>query len=366
MLGFRETSTELDCCSTFGVLDTLNISNNELTASGWVVSLEISAITELRLSVDGLSDATRLEDKLPSPDVSRAWPGISGSDNCRFALRTRLDERQMQRVLQHGIISITPYVGHVPGVPFERIWPISFPAAGTTESDQVGRGDFTETAFSFLSLFRLIARLRNDESILDAGCGIGRMAFGLAHYLHDQARYEGFDVSSEFVQMAQARYSSLQNFNFQHADIFNRMYNPGGKIRADRFAFPYEKESFSFVFLTSVFTHMLAADVQNYLREIRRVLSKAGRCFATFFSIDDEAESLMKNGESTLRLTHQLADGSFVERFESQEGAVGYRDADLHRMVSNAGLRVTQRHRGQWPGRKKFLTYQDVYVLEPI
>jgi ubiquinone/menaquinone biosynthesis C-methylase UbiE len=144
------------------------------------------------------------------------------------------------------------------------------------------------------------------------------------------------------------------------------MYNPGGRIRADEFSFPYERDSFSFVFLTSVFTHMLAADVQNYLREIRRVLSKSGRCFATFFSIDDEAESLMKSGESTLRLTYQLSDGCFVEKFESQEGAVGYRDADLHKMVSNAGLRVTQCHRGQWPGRKKFLTYQDVYLLEPI
>lgn len=118
----------------------------------------------------------------------------------------------------------------------------------------------------------------------DAGCGLGRMAFGLAHYLRDAARYEGFDVSAHLVQMAQGRFASRQNFRFQHVDIYNRMYNPRGTIQAESFLFPYPDASFSFVFLTSVFTHMLPADVQNYLREIRRVMTQDGRCFATFFT----------------------------------------------------------------------------------
>src|SRR5262249_6440676 len=49
------------------------------------------------------------------------------------------------------------------------------------------------------------------------------------------------------------------------------------------FVFPYADASFDFVFLTSVFTHMLPAEVAQYLREVRRVLRPAGRCPAAFF-----------------------------------------------------------------------------------
>jgi hypothetical protein len=46
--------------------------------------------------------------------------------------------------------------------------------------------------------------------------------------------------------------------------------------------------------------------------------------------------------------------------------AVGYREADLRKMVQAAGFEIAQRHRGQWPGRSKYLTYQDVCLLEPV
>lgn len=74
----------------------------------------------------------------------------------------------------------------------------------------------------------------------------------------------------------------------------------------------------------------------------------------------------MKNGQASLKLGHQWSDGCFVEGPDGAEGAVGYRDSRLQEMIDAAGLRVTQFHRGQWAGRKPFLTYQDVYVLKPV
>lgn len=73
------------------------------------------------------------------------------------------------------------------------------------------------------------------------------------------------------------------NFNFQLADIYNKMYNPQGKYKASDYKFPYANETFDFVFLTSVFTHLLPQDMERYLSEIARVLKKNGRCFITFF-----------------------------------------------------------------------------------
>ncbi len=352
-------------CSTFGALDFFSISGSTLVVAGWVVSLESNPITELRISFGDIAVGSSRDHVLPSPDVLAAWPSMLNAGGCRFEIKMELLAEQMERVAKGDLISVTPYVGELPGIPFERFWPIIISAASAEESDVVGRGDFVETSFSFLALFRLVAGLKRDEKILDAGCGIGRMAFALGHYLDDRASYDGFDVTKNFVDAAKARFRENKNFNFQHVDIFNEMYNKNGKLQAADFAFPFADGSFSFVFLTSVFTHMLTADVHNYLREIKRVLRDDGRCFATFFIIDDEAERLINDGRSTIALNKRLSDGCIVENTRVPENAVGYREVDLRKMVGEAGMKITQFHRGLWPGRTQCLTYQDICLLEP-
>ena len=353
-------------CNTFGALDAFNITGNKLVVAGWAVSLENDPITELRLSFGDMAVGSSRDHVSPSPDVGAAWPTLRNAGNCRFAINMELRAEHMQRANRGDLISVTPYIGQEPGIPFERFWPPILASPSAEESDVVGLGDFVETSFSFLALFRLVAGLRRDETILDAGCGIGRMAFALGHYLHDHASYNGFDVSKNFVVQADARFRQKENFSFQHVDIFNKMYNPNGQLQAANFSFPFPDNSFSFVFLTSVFTHMLTADVVNYLKEIRRVVRSDGRCFATFFIIDDEAEQLIGEGRSTHALVHRLADGCVVENTDVPENAVGYREKDLRTMVETAGMRIAQVHRGQWPGRTKFLTYQDICLLEPV
>lgn len=352
-------------CYTWGALDTLRVANGRLVASGWVVSLEDKPVSELRVTVGGVSVGGGHEGFLPSPDVAAAWPTLPGTALCRFAIDAKVSSADLPTGGQGELISITPYVGSIPGVPLERVWPLVLWEASREESDLVGRGDFVEISFSFLAIFRLIASLQRNESILDAGCGLGRIAFSLGHYIDGSGRYEGFDISQELVEKARVRFSERNNFNFQHADIFNKMYNPEGRIQAANFRFPYGDGAFSFVFLTSVFTHMMAEDVRNYLVEIRRVLRNDGRCLATFFSIDDVAETEIAEGRSTIGFGHRLPDGCFITDVNVPEGAVAYREADLRKMIEDAGLKIAQIHRGHWPGRKRFLTYQDVFLLTP-
>ena len=353
-------------CNTFGALDAFNITGNKLVVAGWAVSLENDPITELRLSFGDMAVGSSRDHVSPSPDVGAAWPALRDAGNCRFSISMELNAEHLRRVSVGDLISVTPYIGQEPGIPFERFWPPILASPSAEESNVVGLGDFVETSFSFLALFRLVAGLRRDETILDAGCGIGRMAFALGHYLDDRGTYNGFDVSKNFVDLAEARFRQKKNFSFQHVDIFNKMYNANGKVQAASFSFPFPDNSFSFVFLTSVFTHMLTADVINYLREIRRVVRSDGRCFATFFIIDEEAAHLIEAGRSSLALSHRLPDGCIVENTDVPENAVGYREKDLRAMVETAGMRIAQFHRGQWPGRTKFLTYQDVCLLEPV
>src|SRR5258708_1184086 len=348
-----------------GTLDAFAISSRTLTAAGWVVSLENDPITELRVSVDDSTVASTDNLTLPSPDVQADYPAVRGADKCRFVINTDLPSEVVAPATSGHTVSITPYVGDTPGTPMGRFWPLLLEPPPKEESELVGLGDFIDLSFSTLSFFRLLAGLRRDESILDVGCGIGRVAFGLAHYLDDRGFYKGFDASRRFVDLARARFRSLDRFHFQYADLLNKVYNPKGKVRAEEFTFPYKSETFSFAIVNSVFTHMLAAGVNNYLREIRRVLRADGRCYATFFIVDDEAERLIKENRSTRRLIHRLPDGCLVLDKNKPEAAVGFRAGEAHRLIEAAGLRRIQSHPGQWPGRERFLTYQDGFLFGP-
>ncbi|XHX81155.1 MAG: methyltransferase domain-containing protein [Stenomitos frigidus ULC029] len=137
----------------------------------------------------------------------------------------------------------------------------------------VGSGDFSEIGQIFKTYFIELANLQPDEKVLDIGCGIGRMAVPLTNYLSKKGGYWGFDIVKSGIDWCQSHISPrFSNFHFQHSDVYNSHYNPSGRSQAQNFQFPFNEESFDFIFLTSVFTHMLPSSLENYLSEISRVL----------------------------------------------------------------------------------------------
>ncbi len=147
----------------------------------------------------------------------------------------------------------------------------------------VGQGDSLEVGRWYVEQFKMIGGLAPDDRVLDVGCGVGRMAIPLMEYL-DGGSYQGFDTSAAMVKWCQRNITKRDpRFTFTVASIQNRKYNPFGKIPAHQFVFPYEVDSFDFVFATSVFTHLDIRDARRYLSEISRVLSPGGTAFLTFF-----------------------------------------------------------------------------------
>jgi len=149
---------------------------------------------------------------------------------------------------------------------------------------KVGDSDFLWTGDLFFGYFVDLCKLQPDERILDVGCGTGRIARPLLDYLHEPGEYEGLDVAPDAIKWCKKRISSrYPHFRFQLADIYNRMYNPSGRTIASEYRFPYDDESFDFVILASVFTHMLHRDLANYTAQIARVLRPGGTLFGYLF-----------------------------------------------------------------------------------
>ena len=235
----------------------------------------------------------------------------------------------------------------------------------------VGGGDFQQVGNELKAFLIMWGGLKPDDRILDVGSGIGRVALPLTNYLSPNGEYWGFDVVKPGIDWCQKhitpRYS---NFHFLHCDLYNKYYAPKGKIKAWDFRFPFEDDFFDYVFLTSVFTHMLPRDMENYFREISRVLRRNGNCFITFFLLNEEALQLIKKGSSTLDFKYEI-EGYLTTDKERPEDAIAYKEEDILGLFKKYGFRINQPiFRGIWCGRmvkpdddnSGLVSYQDTIV----
>lgn len=224
----------------------------------------------------------------------------------------------------------------------------------------VGSGDFRTAGDEFRELFVDLGGLLPDEDVLDVGSGVGRAAIGLTGWL--RGRYEGIDVVRRGIEWCQQAITPrFPNFQFQVADVYNRHYNPVGRFSASEYRFPFEERSFDFVVLTSVFTHLLPADRDNYISEIARVLRPNGRCFATFFLLDDEVRSSLRDGRGSIDFRFERP-GYRTNNERIPEAAVAYDEADVAAQLERNGLRITAVRYGVWSGRGDGLGWQDIVV----
>ena len=228
-----------------------------------------------------------------------------------------------------------------------------------------GMDDFIAVGNELLRLFREVGGLQPDNDVLDVGCGIGRMALPLTRYLSAQGRYEGFDIVNKGIEWCVANITPrYPNFHFQLADVYNECYRPEGRHEASAYRFPFESDTFDFVFLTSVFTHMLPADVENYLSEITRVLKSGGRCLATFFLWNAEVAELVAAGQARFQFPHEH--GVYrVQQAERPEEAVCYDEAYVLRLFEQQSL-MAQVKPGDWCGRTEFVDGQDLIIASKL
>jgi SAM-dependent methyltransferase len=229
---------------------------------------------------------------------------------------------------------------------------------------RVGNGDYIYFGQLQLRNFIEVGGLQPHHRVLDVGCGVGRMATALLDYLDDRGSYEGFDVVVESVEWCQANVTPRRpTFRFQVADVHNLMYRPDCPTPPKRYRFPYSDGEFDFVFLTSVFTHMLPAGLDNYLWQIRRVLKPQGRCFATFLLLNEESRQGIGAGRATFNFPHRLGPCS-VQDSRRPENVVGYEESYVRQRLRRAGLTAVGWHYGNWSGRADARGGQDIVVIE--
>ncbi|MDO8841486.1 methyltransferase domain-containing protein, partial [Methanocalculus sp.] len=106
--------------------------------------------------------------------------------------------------------------------------------------------------------------LQEDHTVIDIGCGSGRLAYQLTRYL--KGTYIGMDVVKELLIYAQ-QLCGRDDWRFYDA--------PGLTI-------PEPDNSADFICFFSVFTHLMHAESYTYLQDAARVLKPNGRIVISF------------------------------------------------------------------------------------
>lgn len=221
--------------------------------------------------------------------------------------------------------------------------------------------------YEYRVLLPVFCEMREDSSVLELACGAGRTMLGMRHYLKPPGRYEGLDISPKQIEFAQRNiHSRSPHFNFTQADIYNGLYNPKGRLKAESYQFPYPDECFDIVYAASLFTHLLPDESVNYFRESKRVLRKGGKCLFSFFVLD------WYRGPGTsfcsgYQFDHPLQGFEGVAVFDPKlpEGLIAYRTSLIEKMASNNGLKVTRVIPGYWSRSHKWNVFeQDLVLLE--
>ena len=216
---------------------------------------------------------------------------------------------------------------------------------------------YRAVAENFLKCLNDLGNLQPSDKVLDVGCGCGQMAMALTGYLNG-GTYEGFDIVEEMVEWCKSNITPRHpNFHFRAVDVYSKFFNPRGHIAASKYKFPYPDKTFDFVFLKSVFTHMLPGDLENYLSEVARVMKVSGKCLITYFLLNGQPL-----GKSTLDFKYSHGFYRVLDKAKPEQ-AIAYDEEYIRTQYDKTELKIIEPlYLGSWCGRFMYLSYQDIVI----
>ncbi|CAN5872276.1 hypothetical protein BH23ACT12_BH23ACT12_00110 [soil metagenome] len=137
------------------------------------------------------------------------------------------------------------------------------------------------------------AGLKPNQTLLDLGCGIGRLACEVIPWMQDGGGYIGTDVSESMLTRAEQRVAAV-------------VPSPACSVRWIKQvgrSFPLEPNSVDMFCAFSVFTHIEQEDAYGFLCEARRVVCPDGRFVFSCLPMELSDSRFLFHGSAQMDVT---------------------------------------------------------------
>jgi SAM-dependent methyltransferase len=234
---------------------------------------------------------------------------------------------------------------------------------GVPISVVIGGGDPKVIADTIIGSINRMMPIAPGSTVLDVGCGCGRIAAGLTGTLSDQGTYIGIDIVPGLIDFARRHITTAYpNFQFHVRNQRNSSYDyfidvPSGIETISAVA---PNGTVDRAIATSLFTHLDFPEAVPILMEIAQALKTSGALFMTCFIIPDGPAGPKKRA---FTFKHRSDSGkAMLERAEDPHYAVGMTLEQIKSMLAASGLEIVRINRGSWAKVSPGPSFQDEIV----
>lgn len=259
--------------------------------------------------------------------------------------------------------------------------------------NQKPTGNYQDYYTRFVSEFLLrylpslleIARYQpgqQDFSMLDYGCGLGRLGFAFSQYFGTRMdrRYFGYEVHPTACEFMQRTYASYPNTRFfgdaikledsyvelqEKADSASHERIDAAQVNLrDRIS-----DKLDLQFSGSVFTHMYRHAIVHVLKEFSALMKPTGVCVNTWLIVDDLAAASLRCGLADRALPYESEKDGFLYYLQDNPlMCTAYRLDALKAIYAEAGHEIIDIRWGKWSGRTptQDFSWQDAVISRPI
>lgn len=203
--------------------------------------------------------------------------------------------------------------------------------------------DFSETRQKKLwpELYKLTEEVKDGDSVLDAGCGNGRL---LEAFKDKQIKYTGVDSGEKLIGLAKEKYES-QDFNFQIIDILELTKLP--------------EINFNYVFCIAVLQHIPGKDLQiEVLRQLKNKVSIDGKIVLTVWNLWSQLKFrklILKFALLKMLKKNKMDFGDVVFDWKNSQGESiskryyhAFTKRALKKLIKKAGLKIEKIYKDKY------------------
>lgn len=225
-----------------------------------------------------------------------------------------------------------------------RFMPV--PPAERNQSAQKGT-DFLGVGLAMLSLL-IREGLTPQSSLLDLGCGIGRLAIPATQYLDHEGSYLGIDINLSAIAWCHENITQkYPKFEFAVLNARNDHYRHKaeyGQQPLSRASLPIQAgRRFDAISMFSVFTHLLWADAEWYIQLFHSLLNPNGFALTTWFLINDITRKGIESGRTRWDFDLSTSGPAYLHKGqEKYSQAIAHDEHAILMLAERSGLLLRQ------------------------